>query len=612
MLQKFTNATTPRSRGAVTFVKNAIIGGKYNEALKAVPVLPPLLTVHFSLLKRCVDARDSEASELSLKLGINAYRYDKNLLHFMLMALGYCRNLKVLLSLKQFWDSQVDSQNSPKLLAQYYTVFINTYINVNQPILAFERYFQAFERLSNLGLTSVSAHLPTQRLFGLLARFRDCDSLYKLLILVEHDETSFLANQKKSLTPELWMSCFAVAAEENDYELTKTIYDLYLMKNYKPGISGDMLFSQDLKDLFAEKGVTTNMVYTMLNILSSHGDTTRALHLVEAFYVHRVVIGKKALTKDLLIRLVQAYCMINKDELALSDDYYDTSVERVLDVLGRYLDRSEKDLLTYKDISTFLSNKFSTYKAFDEHIERDRLKRSRALIDSNNEVSSKLSNPNIEVSSLGNVLANMDILSSFTSWHMSYIQRQEYPKETSTLFINCLLNHVGVHQNFSAIVKVLLELQKLDQDFKQWLDNDLYNIILNSLANSGSSKLVSLYLFKFMRSHTKLNHLQYSLFVSSILRGDFYDQLQYYLYNYLQDHGRIGSRCRDLLLDLPPAVVDGNAGLRYIVDHLNDKELIIADPGEPTITHNQLDSFNRKYYPDIDEKELVYIKHLFQ
>lgn len=571
------------------------------------------------ILKHCPKVSHFGTSKVALRLGMKAKHHfgpgpgDTFRTDF-LKALTNNRDLNVLRDLKQFWTQvSYESLLTPYSYALYYSVFIHTYINLNQPVMALELYINAFNQLCERFPNIVACHsLPTVRLLRLLVEFKDCGGINNILNLIQEEE-SIKEPKKSIITKSEWFIYLSLACSSNHYELVKTIYDNYLMKGFDQSqLTEDVLFNRELVDLFKEKEITSLIVMLILQTLSTHGDTARSLALIESFYIHRVLEGEKAFTKDIFSMVVEAYCSAENDEIQHLDPellkyYRDSSMERVLDVIGNYIIKSS-DRLSYKDVCQYLSYKFMNYKAYDEHIERDLAKQEATERETEPE---KTSNRNMAVSPFGNILANLRILSSFVESHIKYIQTQNYPPETTTLFINCVLNHLSIHQNFSSVASILTVLHQNNANFiKDWLDHDLIDIILNSMANS-AAKLSSLHLFNYLRKTTQLTHHHYRCFVSSCLRGDFYSQLTGYLYYYIKDYGFIGSRTLELIDSLPEAIKEDiyhHPQLSQLIHHQDVSNII----PNPQVTDKQLENFNRDYDPVIDQRDYAYIRYLFQ
>lgn len=619
------HTTLVHSQKTVAQTVNSLLSSlKFQEAQTLLESSHLSSADSINVFKHCFDVRHKSATKLAMQLGqmslpTASFTSLPTLLYFFLRALTQNRDLQTLRDLRGLGDdiSLTSNTDSPPLHALYYSVYILTYINLAQPVLALEVYLNVFNHLSETYPDMLISHqLPTIRLLNLLLEFRDTAGINKILEIV-HTEESIKSPSKSIITRASWLLYLSQGCSCNDYELVKNVYDSYLMKGFNQSSNKDeILFNRELVDLFAAKGIDELVVYLILHTLSTHGDTGRALALIESFYIHRVLAGEKAFTKDLFVMVVEAYCSAENDEIHLIDprdfkDFHDSSMERVLDVVGSFLNRANEKL-SYKDISQYLSYKFMNYKAYDKNIDfkltKTRLSTNQKL--ETDKASLKSSNTNISASPFGNILANLQVLDSFTRKHIEYIKSRNLPLETITLFVNCILNHINLYQNFSAIISVLKNLQSLDPDFlADWLNSDLMDIILHSMANSTGCKLCSLHLFKYLRSRTKLTHFQYYCFISSILRGDFYVQLKYYLYFYIKDLGSFDIRTKQLINDLPLHVRENmDLELQQLIEH----QLIMGIQNEePAVTAAQLPNFNREYLPEIDKRDYAYFSRLF-
>ncbi|EGV60267.1 hypothetical protein PSN45_001977 [Yamadazyma tenuis] len=601
-------------------IKSAMISKDFKVAAELVTKSVLSTTECTSLLKQCRDTNDSAVASIALELGKRSFKKNHQNTYFMLMSFINCNDLGTLRNLKQFWDKSVRGNwkiESSPIKALYYSIFVHTYSNLNQPVLALEWYVRTFLSISKTNEIA-SSRLPTVKLLCLLLDVRDCDGVSQVLNMVHEEETKKHTNstQTSVVTKATWLNCLSMAAEENNYELMRTIYDLYLMKDFKnEGISDtDILFRSGLSEYLENKGVTKQSVDIILGILASNGDIERTLELIEFYHTHSVFKGESASPGESFIFALEAFCMETgpsdwEDAPKDYENYHDTSVEKILDLIGIYTARSVDSKLDYKDISNFMSNKFTHFKAYDHHIEAKLQQKESFRLHKELEL---VQHPSVQTSPFGNIMANMNILKSFVSSHVKFVQSREYPAETVTLFINCVLNHINVTSNFSGIIQALIELQNLNANFSEWLDQDSYDIILNSLAQSGL-KMVSLHLFKYLRSRTKLTHEHYACFISSILRGDFHSQLHYYMYYYSKDYdGHIGPKTKHLLESLPATVTKENSDTERIIMNLDNLYFTIPEPDDPKTTKSSLPGFNRTYHFEYDSRDLSYISYLFK
>lgn len=538
----------------VLLVLSCLQQKKYTEAILLLKSQSINATGYNLILKQLIENR--HPGNVKLQIGELSYKSNHYTISRVLASLKYGSNLDVLANLKRFWDEQVDPRlKKNATLATYYAVFINSYILLNQHLIASDIYFRAYKELNELD--DIIERLPTNELFQHCVRKRDVHGLNKLIHLIH--KTDFMS------TPR-WNDALSVAIMEADYQLVKTIFDIYIMDTIDNSVfvgNEDILFNKDLKVF---ENINENNVQKILHVLSANGDVTRCVGIIEMLYVQRVLAGKKGLSKEMCISIIESYCMDKNSDL-----------NTVLDVIGGFL-KTDSESLSYKDVSHFMSTKFMRYDA--------------------NSLKSDDSD-SIEVQN-GNILANMNVLIRFTNNHISYIQLKHLPTATITVFLNCLLNHISINQNFSAIVRVLIQLEKFNQNFiEEWLDSDLMNIILYCMSNSSSAKLCSLALFNFMRKNNKLTTSQYYYFISSILRGNFQAQLKYYLHFYFQDYQEIDPRIQTLLKDLS-------------IETSSEEPIIDESQADTlSLSANEVRINKRRYNYDYDVRDAKYITYLF-
>lgn len=540
-------------RLAIKDVLGHLHNKEYPQALQILNNESINATGYNMILKQLIEQK--HPGNVKLQIGELSYKASHHSISKVLYSLKYGSDLDVLANLKRFWDEKVDDRLKNKTtLTAYYSVFINSYIMLNQHLIAMDMYFRAYKELSDV--ETLVERLPTEELFRHCVKKSDVHGLNKFINLVHN--TGFM---KKTH----WHQALSAAVMEADYQLIKTIFDHYLMANIDNSmfvVNEEILFNKDLK-VFED--ISEENVKKMLQVLSANGDVSRCVGIIEMLYVQRVLTGQKGLSKDMCITVIESYCMGQNENLTT-----------ILDVIGGFL-KTDSESLTYKDISNFMSTKFIRYDAHDLKKDDDSL----------------------EINS-GNILANMNVLLKFTNQHIKYIQEKQLPANTITIFLNCLLNHISINQNFSAIVRVLTELEKYNKHFvEEWLNDDLMNIILHCMSNSSSAKLCSLELFNYMRQQSKITTTHYYYFISSILRGDFQSQLKYYLHFYFQDHNKIEPRIQSILRDIPLDT--------------SPEEPVINDTPADTMTSSEYEAImnKRRYNYDYDVRDAKYIKYLF-
>lgn len=529
-------------------------------------------------IKNTTDA--NELLKISRSLNVNSPA-TAGLFYLVLKQLQSQTDFGVLNQLKEVWSDRYQN-STPQVQAAYYSTFIHIYINNDQYLMAKSLYFQTFEAFNTI------KDLPTIKLLNSLLKFKDCDGICDVLEIIAVEDPSMI-------TKATWIYYLSLAFSENHHRLVKTVYDHYLMKDLA---TAKEFLQTNISNYFQDKGLNDSMIFLMLQTLSSNGDVARSLSLIEKFYFERLMITGQSLSKELAICVVEAYCYAEADEHNHLNpqeykNYHDESMERVLDVLGKIMERSDEKL-TYKDVSHYLSNKFLKFKIYDKNADEEFTKKE-IINQQRGKEEMKRYNENLERFTQGNILANLQNLQAFSSKHIEYIQKQKY--DCLTLFINCMLNHINLYQNFSGMVKLLSVLRDLNRNFvEEWLDQDLMNIIINCLGNS-NAKLSSLHIFNFMKSSNfEVTEENYYGFISLSLRGDFHSQLAFYLYHYLQDFGSLGIRIHELLEELPSKLIPDMENLTEI---------------KPNITDHELPDFNRRYDYQLDLRDYEHIKNIF-
>lgn len=561
------------------------------------------------------------------------------LMYYLLLTFRYCDDISQLLELKEIWYSNYDYNNgSMKLRFNFHNAFIHTFLNTGQIVKAVELFERCMELLNEDDGTIVCHKLPSERVLENLAYNHDYTKLTEVLQLIVTEESNkLMPSQKSMLTHDFWMKYLNLGLDGNSYILIQFIYDNFIMKGVDSSSSNDFLFNTDIPKLFKDKVLTNDTIYRLLVLLASHGDISLTLAIIESLYVNRTMLGEKALTKDLCVQIIAAYCTSTEEFNDVSDleTQHDNSVEQVLDVVGGFNQKFQSNHISYKDISPYLSIKFNRYNVYDDNINKvysQRLESEKKMLESlehqldKSLLIKKHGNPNLEASQFGNVLANLNILTSFTSHHINYIKTQGYPTETFTCFINSLLNHVNLYQNFSGMVRLLVVLHQInDRMTTEWLNDELMDIILHSISNS-NAKLSSLTLFCHLKKEgVVISPFQYSCFIASSLRGNFHQQLQYFIYEYLQSFGHINNKTYYHLSYVPQNVINLSGEtyklfefLKALKDTLVSKEIVNQywkdnnlQSTPPDITDDNLESFNRHYNYQIDKRDNEYLKYTF-
>lgn len=653
--------------------------------------IPPSNKLYIILLKACYLMNKPEATSLATRLYyevMTLYEIKKGeqkitqdvhngLAYFLLVSFQCCDDFTELITLKLLWENYIiDNVDKPIYELLYHSAYINTLLNTTQNQIAIDHFEKTFEELTQLDTVGnyhqfdrydLLLTLPTIRILDIMASNKDCERLQKWLLII-HDEQRIQFNNKSNdctiiLNENNWLRYLNVGLLNNSYDLVKSIYDNFIMSGFSDGISTeDVLFRKDptISSSFSGNVVLDSIndetISQILHTFAINGDVNLTLALIESHYIHKTMKGEKALTKDLCLKIIESYCYHpdlqnnwSEDEIIISKNSNDESVRRVLDVLNSFVvkfDTDKNNNISYRDITDAMSFKFVNYKVYDKNIIKakhkefeisEKIKHPEDL-DKMPGLPRKISNKNIESSYQGNILANLETLSRFILDHLEYLREKNYSKSTIILFVNCILNHTNLYQNFSGTVKALSTIHKIYPNMvTDYLNDDLINIILNSLANSNSAKISSFLLFKYLHKKKNVTHDHYRCFISAILRGDFHDCLQFFLYNYLVDYGGIiDPKIMQMLQSLPSDVIQSSASTSSLLTFIQDRTKIKSNQQvsnypvisldeinefwrlmklshqEPYVGDANIAEFKRMYNHSFDVRDAHYLSYIFQ
>ncbi|CUM53495.1 unnamed protein product [Debaryomyces tyrocola] len=651
----------------------------------------PSNKLYILLLKVCYLINKPEATSLATRLYYEVmilHEFEKReqkitqdvhngLAYFLLVSFQCCNDFTELITLKLLWENYIINKvDKPIYELLYHSAYINTFLNTTQNQIAIDHFEKTFEELTQLDTVGnyhqfdrydLLLNLPTIRILDIMASNKDCERLQKWLLIIHDEQQIKLKNESNDckiiLNENNWLRYLNVGLINNSYDLVKGIYDNFIMSGFSDGISTeDVLFRKDPTISSSISGnvvldsINDETIFQILHTFAINGDVNLTLALIESHYIHKTMKGEKALTKDLCLKIIESYCYHpdlqnnwNEEEIIISKKSNDESVRRVLDVLNSFVvkfDTDKNNNISYRDITDAMSFKFVNYKVYDKNIRKARHKefeisekiRNPDDIDKVPGLPRKISNKNIESSFQGNILANLETLSRFIVDHLEYLREKNYSKSTIILFINCILNHTNLYQNFSGTVKTLSTIHKVYPNMvTDYLNDDLINIILNSLANSNSAKISSFLLFKYFHNKKKVTHDHYRCFISAILRGNFHDCLQFFLYNYLVDYGGIiDSKIMQMLQDLPSEVIQSSASTSALLPFIKDKTKIKSNQqvsNYPVISLHEINDFwklkklcyqepyvgdansiefKRMYNHSFDVRDAHYLSYIFQ
>lgn len=398
------------------------------------------------------------------------------------------------------------------------------------------------------------------------------------------------------------------------YPLVKAVYDHYIMQ----GFDNSTITTEQAITKYDNRIVhtlTDDIVHGILHILATNGDVDLTLGLIESHFLHKSLRGEKGLTKELCVKIIEAYCY-HKDTDPTGDS--DNSIKRTLDVINGFVVRKfahEGVKLSYKEVATAFSHRIFHYRTVDSNIKQTLAHREYvADLIRNSEQNEwaevvlprKISNENIAVSRYGNVLANINTLKAFVSSHIEYLVEENAHKDTIQVFVNCVLSHINLYQNFSAAAQVLLVLHGCNPAFcTEWLDDDLLRILCNTLTFSSSaecSTVVAQYLMK-----TGKTDLVPLLLGACLNRGINHSCFQALLYEYFKHEGKITEEIEALLqraiqVDPEVASIYGNI-LNGEVEMMWELHNLSKDIGE--VSYKDLPT--REY----DARDAEYIRGVF-
>lgn len=608
--------------------------------------IQPSINMYVLLLQVCSLTNKPEGARMAVGLYFEAMRLLESnpgkqtrtrsvhgsLAYYFLLSFQSCDDFTDLLSLKILWENYtMHNADKPIYELLYHSAYINTLLNTTQNQMALDHFEKAFHELTTTDTKDkyhqfnkyeVLITLPTIRVLDIMLSSKDCNGLQKWLQIisdVQQENNGENSKYKKDIiNNKNWLKYLNRGLLDNNYDLVKCVYDKFIMKDFSEGITAeDILFknkSTSFPSSIGMASINDETIYQILHTFSINGDVNLTLGLIESHYIHKTMKGEKALTKELCLKIIESYCYHpdlqsswTENEVNNINDSNDESVKRVLDVLNNFVIKFEKNSeknISYRDITDAMSFKFVNYKVYDNNI--------RKAIAKNLEIAEKIKNPddedkvpglprkisntNLDNSQRGNVLANLGTLSYFISEHFTYLLHdKKYSKSTITLFINCILNHTNLYQNFSGTVKALSSIKKIIPNMvNNYLNDDLFNIILNSLSNSNSAKIASFILFNYMRNKQKLSHDHYRCIISALLRGNFHESIQYVLYNYLKDYnGVIDPKILQLLLDLPLDIIHNNESTTSLIAFIQDRTVtdMKIDAEVPLLSVREIDDF---------------------
>lgn len=656
---------TPEERDS--YLSSLIANKNYKKLWKTVDSLKlsrASITnnTYLLLLRACVESNSHDSSRTAISLyyeAINQYRMnDKEMVKplldpekaelcwMLLLCLSKSHDFTDVVTLNLFWNNYMKQIANHDIEFLYHSTYINILFNTHQNEIAFdylEDILEQYLKTSSIPTLQIFKKLPMIRFLGILGTVKDCDRLNSWLHVIVVAE-SIEKVSPSMISNKIWIQSLNIGLAKNHYDLVKTVYDNCIMKEFdNSSISTEQAVLERIDEnsgFFSS--LTNEMVLQILHTFSTHGDVNLTLALIETHFLHKNVQGERALSKDLCIKIIDAYCYnldltLDWDAESLAENKHlkDESVMGLLDVLNGFITKFKTDNIpfSYKDISTSISTKFWNYHVYDENIERSITRQAsikekiKEIVISDEAIDEilpkKVTNTNIASSRFGNQLANLDILEDFVKTHLDYLTtNNKFHNETITLFLNCLLNHLALFQNFSAIVRALLACGKYNSKLKLWLNDDLFDIILHSMANSSASKKCSMVLYKYLKDNdVTLTRNHFELFISANLIGYIHDGLQFFVYEYLKAFKSFDDSLWSLISTVPGAVLKEDESTQFMIDFCKSG----PHAGEAVdafwaanklcksidkIQFTNPTTFTRSYMESYDTRDSNYLKHI--
>lgn len=352
-----------------------------------------------------------------------------------------------------------------------------------------EQYHKAFEMFENCARNydhnDCINYLPIAKLLDAMCLLRDCDLLVEALQMA--------VPQGLELLHKLWTNYLSLGLQVNHAALVTFIYTTIIMRSATALLSEEVVLTNKVTEAEEANPVLASMSETTLSAIlhtfATNGDVNNTLGLIEWHYIHKAMRGEKNLDKDLLAKIVQAYCYRNGD---------DQSFSRILDVIESFSGRLHE--YSYKDFSESISHHLS-----------------------------------LGWSDLHNPLFSLEELRLFSSKQL--LHALLLSKSTIVIFINCMLNHLTKYQNFSSVVTFLSTVQQ-HTDVSEYLDSDLYDILFKSISSSAAARRCGLYLHSYLKELISRRNLEY--LILSSLRGTQYNLLlESYVYDHLSLYGEL-------------------------------------------------------------------------
>lgn len=462
---------------------------------------------------------------------------DRNMAAVLLLEVfGNCRDFAELLKLKMVYEKYMTRLGLERgLEARYIGAFVSVYLNSGQYTRGIDLFEEAVERLrESLAIGEVFALLPTKKVLLAMSLHQDVDLLAKWLEKVLDSDPSFFGY-------DVWTEFLGLGLQLNHYGLVKLIYSRLIMKGLENVSLDELMFTKMDEQNEVLSSLSERTLTEILRTLASNGDVNSTLALIEWHYLHKSFKGEKGLTKELCLDIIVSYCYHDEDVPSGKD----ASIENTLRVINNFTGKLSAEFdLSYRDLCEAMSYRFMRYNAVDANTEAAERRKTNYLEnklleeDETGVKPQKVLNGNLHTSKKGNILMNAEILDFFVRDTLQHILLENYNKPTLTIFINCLLHHIMKYQNATGTVVALQAMHHINPHVvSEWLNQDLYDIILRTVSRSPAAKYLGYKLYQHItNSGLTITSAHYGDLISSAMKGEEDNELVQYYVSQASEH----------------------------------------------------------------------------
>lgn len=488
--------------GPIDFRKPSGNTGSATEVITPQIYLLLLLLIVKARIKSQVPLAFQLFRELNTLLPLAAeFRLASTLLF---SAMEFCEDFPLLLDLRLMFDNYMnqDSAKSADFANHYAGAALHILLNSGQYVLAVKYLEETLLLVESLSLQQMYSALPMGKFWASACSVRDFRILADLLeaYLQCEDVPPILAGDL--------MQYLGVGLACNDHKLVRVAYGA-------------------LMDLGV--ALSLSVLAQIVHVFSTRGDVDLCIKIIEEQYLH--LKGESALTKELTLSIILAYCHRSSDPAGVED----SSWHSVMDVIESF---SRKWPFSYHEICDAVLYKLNRLSIEDDKVKwakrRDSFRIDQHLASRETQLESldadepqtstillpkKATNPNIHLGKQGNVLRNMEALLSFTIHSVEHMQQNGFELHARQLIVNCILSHINLYQNFSGAVHFLAALQRAEPGLAGSLLNlDLYEILFESISRSPASVKCGIFMFQNLmrRGHAFTQHQMECLMISSL------------------------------------------------------------------------------------------------